>query len=39
MTVRRQAEVRQQEKDDREKIQRMAEYAGLPQGNWEEMIS
>ena len=36
MTVRRQAEVRQQEKDDREKIQRMAEYAGLPQGNWEE---
>lgn len=36
MTVRRQAEVRQQEKYDREKIQRMAEYAGLPQGNWEE---
>ena len=36
MTVRRQAEVRQQEKYDREKIQRMTEYAGLPQGNWEE---
>ena len=36
ITVRRQAEVRQQEKYDREKIQRMAEYAGLPQGNWEE---
>ena len=36
MTVRRQAEVRQREKYHREKIQRMAEYAGLPEGNWVE---